>query len=138
MGIIQKNLLVVLGFQKVSKKGVVAMAIASTDDIYESIFSTLLIYMLSNNNETYLKNKDTVKIEIKRFVNKELCKIIAGMLRNLYGSDYDSLERDMAKITLLGGKIPDDRITVLKLIWSNVSDCFDGSPEELISKLKLV
>lgn len=112
------------------------MAFTSAVDAYDIIYHNLELSMSSTDSEKHLKSKESIKFQVKRLVFNEVHKIIDNLLKDLYGTDYDSLERDMAKVAILDGKNPDDRIAVLRLIWNSVSDHYGNNPEELLAKIK--
>lgn len=112
------------------------MAVSDKETIYESVYLALLLRMVNADYDDFVENEDLLKGEIKKAFQNEIKWMVIRLLEGLYGTDSFGLKCDMAKIALFGDKIPNDRLIILKFIWSNLSDYLGNNPEEFISSFR--
>lgn len=112
------------------------MAIASADSFYKYYFERLEESAIKGDDEGVSRGRKALTDEINISMQGEAQHLIADIVNNLYDSDYDSIQVDMAKISLLGVKKPADRIVVLSFIWEFAAKYYANNPEEFIKRLK--
>lgn len=115
------------------------MAIIDAGQTYDYYLDDLVRCAGSNDTAAIEEKKQKIKDEIKKSIKGEVQQVFATMLRILYGSDYEQISADMAKLALVGEKGFDEkmnRVAVLNAILGHLLIYYGNSSEEFLERIK--